>query len=204
MAYSQIDPARLRGDALTRWYRRSPSDIEQERQAAETQRYNAFVGQLRPTSQDALPDWGPATSGDHNEAGPNTSWSSQTGSIHGSMRLAALDALEGNLAQRSQVATAVPTCTSCHGSHPEIPRPFPFPPSLPLWFFRDGQGSTPSKPPERDRKQCEIQDQRDREICGSQPTPEAKAVCNETASLRYQHCLRTGEINMPKDLYRVR
>ncbi len=34
MAYGQIDPARLDGDALTRWYLRSPADIEEERQAA--------------------------------------------------------------------------------------------------------------------------------------------------------------------------
>jgi hypothetical protein len=33
MAYSQVDPARLQGDALTRWYLRSPADIEQEQQA---------------------------------------------------------------------------------------------------------------------------------------------------------------------------
>ena len=30
MAYGQIDPARLNGDALTQWYLRSPADIEEE------------------------------------------------------------------------------------------------------------------------------------------------------------------------------
>jgi hypothetical protein len=44
MAYSQIDPASLQGDALTQWYRRSPEEIEQARQAATTQRYNDFFG----------------------------------------------------------------------------------------------------------------------------------------------------------------
>ena len=51
MAYSQIDPARLQGDALRRWYLRSPADIEQARQEAETQRYNAFFG-VRPSVSD--------------------------------------------------------------------------------------------------------------------------------------------------------
>ncbi len=44
MSYGPIDPASLQGDALTRWYLRSPDDIEQERQAAATQRYQQFFG----------------------------------------------------------------------------------------------------------------------------------------------------------------
>jgi len=44
MAYGQIDPARLDGDALTRWYLRSPADIEQERQVSAAQRYADFFG----------------------------------------------------------------------------------------------------------------------------------------------------------------
>jgi len=42
MVYGQIDPARLEGDALTRWYLRSPDDIERERQEAAAQRYQNF------------------------------------------------------------------------------------------------------------------------------------------------------------------
>jgi hypothetical protein len=44
MAFGQIDPARLNGDALRRWYMRSPADIEQERQQAAAQRYEDFFG----------------------------------------------------------------------------------------------------------------------------------------------------------------
>jgi hypothetical protein len=44
MAYGQIDPARLDGDALRQWYLRSPDDIEQERQEAAAQRYRDFFG----------------------------------------------------------------------------------------------------------------------------------------------------------------
>jgi hypothetical protein len=39
---SWIDPGRLQGDELTRWYLRSPAEIEQERQAAATRRYQDF------------------------------------------------------------------------------------------------------------------------------------------------------------------
>jgi hypothetical protein len=47
MADRQIDPSRLHGDALRRWYLRSPADIEQERQADEAQRYNSFFERER-------------------------------------------------------------------------------------------------------------------------------------------------------------
>lgn len=36
MPERQIDPARLEGEALRRWYLRSPDEIEQERQARPT------------------------------------------------------------------------------------------------------------------------------------------------------------------------
>lgn len=48
MPVRQIDPARLEGEELRRWYQRTPDEIEQERQAAYDQRYNAFYGE-RPT-----------------------------------------------------------------------------------------------------------------------------------------------------------
>jgi hypothetical protein len=53
MAYGQIDPARLDGDALTRWYLRSPTDIEQERQADAAQRYADFLGVDRAAQEEA-------------------------------------------------------------------------------------------------------------------------------------------------------
>ena len=44
MAVEQIDPGTLDGDALRRWYLRSPADIERERQDAAAQRYQDFIG----------------------------------------------------------------------------------------------------------------------------------------------------------------
>jgi hypothetical protein len=43
----QIDPARLEGDALRRWYLRSPDDIEGERLRRADQNYSEFYGGLR-------------------------------------------------------------------------------------------------------------------------------------------------------------
>lgn len=39
-----VDPASLEGDELDQWYRRLPQEIEDERQAAEAQRYRSFFG----------------------------------------------------------------------------------------------------------------------------------------------------------------
>jgi hypothetical protein len=44
MPTRQVDPARLEGDALRRWYLRSPHELEQERQTLSDQRYRAFFG----------------------------------------------------------------------------------------------------------------------------------------------------------------
>lgn len=42
MADRQIDPARLQGEALRKWYLRSPQDLERERQRTATQRHTDF------------------------------------------------------------------------------------------------------------------------------------------------------------------
>jgi len=42
MPDGSIDPASLEGDALTRWYQRSPAEIEEELQAAAAKRYQDF------------------------------------------------------------------------------------------------------------------------------------------------------------------
>jgi hypothetical protein len=42
MAYGQIDPARLEGEALRRWYLRSPVEIEEERKSTAAAGYDQF------------------------------------------------------------------------------------------------------------------------------------------------------------------
>ena len=55
-----IDPASLQGEALRRWYMRSPDDLEKERQARYDQRYGEFfagkgpITVIPPLSQEAL------------------------------------------------------------------------------------------------------------------------------------------------------
>jgi hypothetical protein len=47
MAESQVDPARLHGEELRRWYGRSPAQIEEARQAAVQNRYDSYFGGSR-------------------------------------------------------------------------------------------------------------------------------------------------------------
>jgi hypothetical protein len=52
MPLRQFDPASLEGEALRRWYIRSPDDIEVERQSAEAQRYDNFFAATQREVQD--------------------------------------------------------------------------------------------------------------------------------------------------------
>ncbi|MCE2819390.1 MAG: restriction endonuclease fold toxin 5 domain-containing protein [Phenylobacterium sp.] len=51
------DPSRLEGEALDRWYRRSPAQIRTEREATRRAQYDAFFGAANGTSE-AIPDDG--------------------------------------------------------------------------------------------------------------------------------------------------
>jgi hypothetical protein len=53
-----IDPGSLEGDALARWYLRSPAEIEQERQAAAEARYREFFGAASDGDSDQPSDVG--------------------------------------------------------------------------------------------------------------------------------------------------
>lgn len=64
MAVEQIDPGTLEGDALRRWYLRSPADIEQERQGAAAQRYQDFYGDSGGVDSDLSVDPGPHEAGE--------------------------------------------------------------------------------------------------------------------------------------------
>lgn len=46
-----LDPSLLEGDELDRWYRRSPAELDAEREAARTDRYNSFF--VMPDERDA-------------------------------------------------------------------------------------------------------------------------------------------------------
>lgn len=189
MAFGQVDPARLEGEALDRWYRRSPADIEHEREAAALQRYRDFF--QRPDSSnpedvggsrlnDRIRSWGghPTEGSDCPHCAPHLAEASsrQPGT--------------------TQLASSVVSCPSCHG-RVQAPLPFPFP-----WSgvpgLRFPPGATPANPSGPHPKQCEVQNAEDTAVCSGLPTPKARALCRESASEREAYCIKTnGEVGWP-------
>jgi hypothetical protein len=107
----------------------------------------------------------------------------------------------------------VPSCSSCHGPRqpPAPPASPPRPPADDPWTYypdpslRKGGGWGRASGGSGDEpKQCTMQDRRDGVICSQQrgPTPEltaeARAVCQESRSKRYAHCLATREVGEPQ------
>jgi hypothetical protein len=216
MAHGQIDPARLQGEALRRWYLRSPTEIDEERRSAADRAYSAFFSD--PNSAPALE---PAQRGDQRNSSPDARlvWNAsgenrwRAGRTPPGQSIAAQPADAG----RYQLAAAasprgfwdywgVPGCANCHGYRPGTLPPVgghsPFPPS---YSPRSGNsdGSSTPQPRREERRQCEAQERDDRGICSQQPTEPAKAVCNASATERRVHCDATGEIGEP-DLYTAR
>jgi hypothetical protein len=183
MAYGQIDPARLEGDALTRWYLRSPTDIEQERQGAAAQSYDDFFGRT-----DEAPDQRDGASINPSPAqGGLGNWGAGASPSYAVYRP------DHDSANWTEVAANSPTCANCHSLLPPLaPIPIPFGPLL-----RRIPSFPQSGRPEDDRKQCEIQDRNDRQICGRQPSEQDRAICHASASVRWKNCLRTGHVDDP-------
>jgi len=209
MAYSQIDPARLDGDALTRWYLRSPADIEQERQAAAAQAYDNFFS-INPTA--------PLTSDSGEQDGRN----SATG-FPDAQALAPApvqEAWQGRQASSDDAsdatawATAYPIgdgidpasatrvaangwiCGGCHGTGIAPPPPMASKPWATPW--RPGPNLTPRKPAKPPPPQCAMQNMNDSRICSREPNTAWQSVCLQSASEREAHCLaNNGEIGWP-------
>jgi hypothetical protein len=125
MAYGQIDPARLDGDALTRWYLRSPADTEEERQAAAAQRYDNFFGNAGQP-----PDEDDSTSADQYSPDSDGARLGQ-----GGLRAGYGGSLDDGVyrpgqddAQMTPAADTAWNCPTCHG---RLPPPVPLlPPQL--------------------------------------------------------------------------
>ena len=217
MAYGQIDPARLQGEALRRWYLRSPAEIEEERRKKAASAYDSFFGSENSTSRSS-----PLQSRGNGRADGATglAWTAIGDNRWRGVRLSADDQparqMVAGMQGRAPLATApprgfwdywgVPGCANCHGHTPDtLPSAgghSPFPPNV---YPRSGDtnGSSGAGPGRKDRKQCEIQEANDRRVCSQQPTADAKAVCNATATDRRVHCDDTGEIGDP-DLFTAR
>ncbi len=52
MADGRTDPARLKGAALTRWYSRTPQEIQEEKDAAEQRKHEAFAVSIREAARE--------------------------------------------------------------------------------------------------------------------------------------------------------
>jgi hypothetical protein len=68
MPNNPVDPASLEGDDLVQWYRRSPWQVDQERQALQRKQYNDFFGVPDNASGDSSGFAG-STSEQHGEDG---------------------------------------------------------------------------------------------------------------------------------------
>lgn len=165
MAFGQIDPARLDGEALKRWFLRSPSQIEEERRGTTTRAYDAFISQpdgSQQTDNGTFTDIGETT---WSRAGSNR-WRGQRSSTEQRQS----DESSPISSQRYALAAAHPNslwnywsfkgCQNCHGYRPETLPPAgrhsPFPPSH---SFRSNGSNGPGRsPPERQNpKQCDQQ-----------------------------------------------
>jgi hypothetical protein len=208
VAFSPVDPSSLQGEALNRWYLRSPDEIEQERQAAQAQKYDAFFGRTEPVDPPTtLP--APAYQGSSAAIGDDPTWAAngtnrwqgQDQPAYGPTSDPQSRPLQLAAASQPAGAPGVLNCPTCHGRVlPPLPFPFPILPVGP--FFRDTP-STPSgggsQPDRRDKKECDQQYDSDSQICGRLRSPSDTAICRETASRRYAYCLRPdGTIGFPQ------
>jgi hypothetical protein len=94
----------------------------------------------------------------------------------------------------------VPGCANCHGYTPDTLPPYggqsSFPPNVIPRSGNSGGGGTPQTPEKY--PQCEMQFRNDSGICAQQPTPNAQAVCMESAVQRQIWCEKhDGEIGQP-------
>ena len=199
MAYGQIDPARLQGDALRRWYVRSPAEIEDERRKKAASAYDSFFSQptTSPTSQED-PQQQDETSGDH-------LWSSWRQLDDGRWRGKRADARPPT--GQYQLAAASPRgfwdywspqgCQTCHGYTPDtLPSVGGLSPIPPSYSPRTGGGSGDSARPRgewSDRPQCNQQFEADRKICQTAKSPQ----CWVNQNRRLSHCSVTGEVETP-------
>jgi hypothetical protein len=203
MAFGQIDPARLEGDALTRWYQRSPAEIEEEKRRRSEQAYNAFFSQ----GEDGQSDNSAAGADeDSAPAGPNQPTWTQVGANRWRGDPASLDRPSQRTSASPdgsyQIAAAgqwTPSgdwiCQACHGNS-VLPPPTMFTP--PRGSGGQPRGSGGSGSSGNNPKQCVIQYENDSNICRWVPGAAARQRCWKSAAQREGHCNNTkGEVGYP-------
>jgi len=207
MVDGQIDPARLEGEALRRWYARPPREIEDGRQRAAAYAYDGFFGVVPSAEFERQPN----TSFETTEiASLRKRWNKASdrpwrpgGAANKQAALARRESSSPDYRQAAASGSSgfwdywgVRGCGSCHGYTPETLPPVrghsPFPPGS---SFRRGgsDGSSSSRPSWGGGPQCSQQFEADRKICQRARTPE----CWENSNRRLAHCSRTGEVSIP-------
>lgn len=213
MTFGHVDPARLQGEALRRWYLRTPNEIEAERATAAEEAHDSFFSQLNRTAVSNLDGTARTTiaptpdklraAGNFASIGRNQEYRAGGG-----------EPLSPQPASRGgpyvQMSAKSPGfwdywsprgCANCHGHTPATLPPMgghsPFPPGYsPRAGRENGPGG--SQPERRDKKECEQQLQSDTDICGRLPRRDDIAICRATASDRYAYCRRPdGTIGFP-------
>ncbi len=167
MALGQIDPARLEGDALRNWYRRSPIELERDKATRTLKTYNQFKSNIKfgtpPQVAAQSPRPAPMKSAPAQSA-PKRFWD----------------------------YWGVPGCSNCHGYTPDTLPPIGgHLPSAPNYSPRTGSGS--GSAPRRERRQCDQQYESDSEVCRDAKS----RICWENAANRLGHCSQTGEVGFP-------
>lgn len=209
MAFGQIDPARLEGDALTRWYLRSPADIEEEKRRAANAAYDAFFSQPEDPQSDGGPEPAPMPAAAPDDRGSTVAdlhWRQTGPNRFTGERASEPVPVSGADTNGFQLAAATfPTwgrwpimgCTNCHNPQSGDLLPGSIPgPRPPMFSPRDGGsgGGSSSRPGEwSDKQQCNQQFINDRRIC--QRT--GSAQCWENQMNRLDYCNRTGLIGKP-------
>lgn len=196
MTSGQVDPGRLHGEALRRWYMRTSAENEAERAAAAGQAYNVFFSQPR---SGAPPNFGNGAQGaiarapkDFRSDG-NSATASPDPGAHAVQMAATAPGFWDHWSPRS--------CANCHGYTPGTLPPVggqsPFPPSYsPRSGGAGGRGG--SQPDRGDKKECDLQHESDSQVCGRLRAPNDVAICRQSASERYAHCLKpNGTIGFP-------
>ncbi len=210
MPYGQIDPARLNGDALTKWYLRSPAEIEEEKRQAASRAYDAFFSQ---------PD-DPQPHGDSEAASMPAAASTDAGSSHadvisrqtGPNRLRSerasvpLPMSDADTSGFQLAAATFPAwgrwpingCINCHNPQTGDLLPGRSPaPRPPMFSPRDGGaggGSSSRRGEWSDKPQCNQQFNNDRRICQQAKSPK----CWENQMERLATCNRTDLIGIPQ------
>lgn len=214
MAFGQIDPARLDGEALKQWYLRSPADIEAERQKAADRAHAAFFSSPDDPNADEGKEAAPRSPAASEDAGSSDAavvWR-QIGANRFRSESAPSLSISSSSAGSSGLqlaAAAFPSwgrwpingCFACHNTQTGelLPGRSSFPPP-PLVSPRDesggrgGGGASSARRGEwSDKPHCDQQFVMDREVCQQAHSPQ----CWTNQLRRLNHCERTDELNTP-------